>query len=153
VASYNRVVLMGNLTRDIEVKYIQSGTAVANASLAVNEKRKDNNGQWVDDVTFVDLTLWGRTAEVAGEYLSKGSPVLVEGRLKQEQWEKDGQKRSKMIVVVEKLQMIGSKKDGGQRSSGGGGDDYSQAAPSEPSQPPPAGYTQPPAAQDDPIPF
>jgi single-strand DNA-binding protein len=151
VASYNRVVLLGNLTRDIEVKYIQSGTAVANASLAVNEKRKDNNGQWVEDVTFVDLTLWGRTAEVAGEYLSKGSPVLVEGRLKQEQWEKDGQKRSKMIVVVEKLQMIGSK-SGGQRSNGGGGDDYSQAAPSEPSTPP-AGYAQPPAAQDDPIPF
>jgi single-strand DNA-binding protein len=147
VASYNRVVLMGNLTRDIEVKYIQSGTAVANASLAVNEKRKDNNGQWVEDVTFVDLTLWGRTAEVAGEYLSKGSPVLVEGRLKQEQWEKDGQKRSKMIVVVEKLQMIGSKKDGGQRSSSGGGDDYSQAAPSKS---PATG--SPPATQDE-IPF
>jgi single-strand DNA-binding protein len=147
VASYNRVVLMGNLTRDIEVKYIQSGTAVANASLAVNEKRKDNNGQWVEDVTFVDLTLWGRTAEVAAEYLSNGSPVLVEGRLKQEQWEKDGQKRSKMIVVVEKLQMIGSKKDGGQRSSSGGGDDYSQAAPSKS---PATG--SPPATQDE-IPF
>jgi single-strand DNA-binding protein len=148
MASYNRVILLGNLTRDVEVKHIASGTAVANASLAVNEKYKDKSGNAIEDVTFVDLTLWGRTAEVAGEYLSKGSPVLVEGRLKQESWEKDGQKRSKIVVVVEKLTMVGQK-GGGQRSSGGGGDDYSQAAPSQSSHTP---ASSAPPTQDE-IPF
>ena len=143
MASYNRVVLMGNFTRDVEVKHIQSGTAVATVGLAVNEKRKGSDGSWIEDVTFVDLTLWGRTAEVAGEYLGKGSPVLIEGRLKLDQWEKDGQKRSKLGVVVEKLQMLGGKKDGGQRSSGGG-DDYGPP-PERPSS------SQPPTTDE--IPF
>ena len=73
MASYNRVVLMGNLTRDVELKYIQSGKAVTDVGLAVNDRRKTQSGEWVEETTFVDVTLWGRTAEVAGEYLSKGS--------------------------------------------------------------------------------
>ena len=80
MASYNRVILLGNLTRDIELKYTQGGTAVTDVGLAVNERRKAANGEWVEETTFVDVTFWGRTAEVAGEYLGKGSPVFIEGR-------------------------------------------------------------------------
>ena len=82
MASYNRVILVGNLTRDIELKYTPGGTAVTDIGMAVNDRRKSATGEWVDETTFVDVTLWGRTAEVASEYLSKGSPILVEGRLK-----------------------------------------------------------------------
>lgn len=114
MASYNRVVLVGNLTRDVELRYTPSGTAVTDISLAVNERIKRND-QWVEEAHFFDVTLWGRTAEVAGEYLSKGSSVLIEGRLKLDRWEQDGKKRSKIQIVGEKMQMLGSK--GG--SSGG----------------------------------
>src|SRR6476620_8756955 len=119
MASFNRVILLGNLTRDVEVRYLQSGTAVADVGLAVNDRRKGQNGEWIEETTFVDVTLWGRTAEVAGEYLSKGSPVLIEGRLKLDRWEKDGQKHSKLKVTADKLQMLGSKE--GARGGGGGG--------------------------------
>lgn len=113
MASFNRVILVGNLTRDPELRYIASGTAVSDIGLAVNDRVKRND-QWVDETTFVDVTLWGRTAEVANEYLSKGSPVLIEGRLKLDSWEKDGQKRSKLFVVCERMQMLGSRdRDGG----------------------------------------
>jgi single-strand DNA-binding protein len=118
MASFNRVILLGNITRDIELKYIQSGTAVTELGMAVNDRRKNQAGEWVDETTFVDVTLWGRTAEIAGEYLGKGSPVLIEGRLKLDTWETDGQKRSKLRVVGERMQMIGGRKDGG--GSGGG---------------------------------
>ncbi len=118
MASYNRVILVGNLTRDPELRYIPSGTAVSDIGLAVNDRIKRGD-QWVDETTFVDITLWGRTAEIANEYLSKGSPVLIEGRLKLDRWEKDGQKHSKLKVVGDKLQMLGSKGEGG--SGGGGG--------------------------------
>ena len=111
MSSYNRVILMGNITRDIELRYTQGGTAVTELGLAVNDRRKNPAGEWVDETTFVDVTLWGRTAEIAGQYLGKGSPVLIEGRLKLDMWEKDGQKRNKLKVVGEKLQMLGSKKD------------------------------------------
>ena len=87
MASYNRVILMGNLTRDPELRYIASGTAVTDIGLAINDRRKNANGEWVEETTFVDVTLWGRTAEVAGEYLSKGSPVFVDGRLKLDEWQ------------------------------------------------------------------
>ncbi|KAA5545115.1 single-stranded DNA-binding protein [Roseiconus nitratireducens] len=117
MASYNRVVLVGNLTRDIELRYIPSGLAVAEITIAVNDRRKTSSGEWVDEATFVDVTLWGRNAEVASEYLQKGSPLLVEGRLKLDRWETDGQKRSKLRVVGEKMQMLGSRTGGG---SGGG---------------------------------
>ena len=93
MASYNRVILMGNMTRDVELKYTPGGTPVTDITLAVNDRRKNASGEWVDETTFVDVTLWGRTAELAGEYLGKGSPLLVEGRLKLDTWETDGQKR------------------------------------------------------------
>lgn len=114
MASFNRVIVMGNLTRDPELRQTPGGTAVTDLGLAVNDKRKDRDGNWHDEVTFIDVTCWGRTAEIACEYLSKGRPVLIEGKLKLEQWEKDGRKQSKLKVVAEKLQLLG---DGGQ---GGG---------------------------------
>jgi single-strand DNA-binding protein len=119
MASFNRVILVGNLTRDPELRYIPSGTAVSEIGLAVNDRVKRND-QWVDEATFVDVTLWGRTAEIANEYLSKGSPVLIEGRLKLDRWEKEGQKHSKLRVVGERLQMLGSRDGsrGGRRPSG-----------------------------------
>lgn len=121
MASFNRVILVGNLTRDIELRYVGSGMAVTDLGLAVNDRVKRND-QWVEEATFVDITLWGRTAEVANEYLSKGSSVLIEGRLKLDTWEKDGQKRSKLHVVGERMQMLGGRSGGGgggSRSSGG----------------------------------
>jgi len=121
MASFNRVILMGNLTRDVEIKYLQSGMAVAEVTLAVNDRRKDSKtGQWVEEVSFVECTLWGRTAEIAGEYLSKGSPVLIEGRLKLHQWETEGQKRSKLRVVCENMRMVGGRGGGGHGGGTGG---------------------------------
>lgn len=131
MASFNRVILMGNLTRDVEVKYLQSGTAVAEIGLAINDKRKDQKtGQYVETVTFVDVTLWERNAEVAAEYLSKGSPILVEGRLKLDTWESEGQKRSKLKVVADGFRMLGTKGGGGgggRSSSGGGAPQYDES--------------------------
>lgn len=121
MASYNRVVLVGNLTRDIELRYLQSGMAVTELGLAINERRKTQSGEWVDETVFVDVTLWGRTAEVASEYLSKGSSVLIEGRLKLDTWEKDGKKNSKLKVVADKMQMLGGRGGGGGGPGGGGG--------------------------------
>jgi len=113
MASLNRVILLGNLTRDPEVKYLQSGMAVSELGLAVNDRTKDANGGWVETATFVDVTCWSKTAETAGQYLHKGSQVLIEGRLKMDTWEKDGQKHYKLKVVCERLVMLG-KPAGGQ---------------------------------------
>jgi len=118
MASFNRVILVGNLTRDPELKYIPSGTAVTEIGLAVNDRRKTAQGEWVDETTFVDITLWGRTAEVASEYLTKGASLLVEGRLKLDSWEKEGKKMSKLRVIGERMQMLSGKGQGG---GGGGG--------------------------------
>lgn len=109
MASYNRVILMGNLTRDIELRYTPGGTAVTDVTLAVNDRRRNQTGEWVEETTFVDVTLWGRTAEVASEYLSKGSPLFVEGRLKLDQWEQEGQKRSRLRVVCDRMQLVGGR--------------------------------------------
>ena len=118
MASYNRVILVGNVTRDPELRFIPSGTAVTELGLAVNDRRKGNDGQWIEATTFVEVTLWARRAEVACEYLSKGSPVFIEGRLKYDAWEKDGQKFSKLRVVGERMEFLGSRSGGG---GGGGG--------------------------------
>jgi single-strand DNA-binding protein len=139
MASYNRVILVGNLTRDPEIRYIPSGSAVADVGLAVNDRRKNANGEWIEETTFVDVVLWGRTAEVAGEYLSKGSPVLIEGRLKLDSWEtQDGQKRSKLKVICERMQMLGAKGEGrgpaaqsGRPAAARQNSEYSQPAPPE----------------------
>jgi len=119
MASYNRVVLVGNLTRDVELRFTPQGTAVTDISLAVNERVKRND-QWVEEANFFDVTLWGRTAEVAGEYLGKGSSILIEGRLKLDRWEQEGQKRSKIKIVGERMQMLGSRGGGGGGPSSGG---------------------------------
>lgn len=118
-ASFNRVILAGNLTRDPELRYIPSGTAVTDIGLAISDRRKQGN-DWVDETVFVDVTFWGRTAEVVCQYLHKGSNILVEGRLKLDQWEKNGQKQSKLRVTGDTMQMLGAKPDasgGGQRSA------------------------------------
>lgn len=120
MASYNRVILMGNVTRPIELKYLQSGMAVTEIGLAVNDRRKSQTGEMIEETVFVDVTLWGRTAEIAGEFLSKGSPVMIEGRLKLDTWETDGQKRSKLRVVGEKMVLLGGR-GGGQGGGGGSG--------------------------------
>ncbi|MFV1965598.1 MAG: single-stranded DNA-binding protein [Pirellulaceae bacterium] len=156
MASFNRVILMGNLTRDVDLKYLQSGTAVTEIGLAVNNRRKNQAGEWVEEPVFVDITLWGRTAEVASEYLSKGSSILIEGRLKLDTWETDGQKRSKLRVVGESMQMLGGRSGGG---GGGGGDgderSRSPAAPQQQfSEPVAAAAPEPqPSPPEDEIPF
>ncbi len=122
MASFNRVILMGNLTRDPQVRYIPSGTAVAELGLAINRTWFDkNSNQKKEDVTFVDVTLWGRQAEIAGEYLAKGRSVLIEGRLQLDTWQdkESGQNRSKLKVVCENMTMVGGRNEGG--SGGGGG--------------------------------
>ena len=134
MASFNKVILLGNVTRDPELRYISSGTAVTDIGMAVNDRRKNAQGEWVEETTFVDVTLWGRTAEVAGEYVSKGSPLLIEGRLKLDQWEKDGKKNSKLRVVCDRMQLLGAR--GGEGSRGkpravaakGGGDEFDQSS-------------------------
>jgi len=124
-ASYNKVILVGNLTRDPELRYTPSGTAVTDVGLAVNDRRKGANGEWVDETTFVDVTLWARQAEVAGEYLNKGSSVLIEGRLKLDSWQNnEGQKRSKLKVIGERMQMLGGKSGGGRGGPSGGDSQY-----------------------------
>lgn len=146
MASYNRVVLVGNLTRDVELRYTPGGTAVTDISIAVNDRVKRNDN-WVDEVSYFDVTLWGRTAEVASEYLSKGSPILIEGKLKQDRWEQDGQKRSKVKVVGEKMQMLGSRGAGG----GGGNQSTPHSSNQAPSQTASVPAQGPP--QDDEVPF
>lgn len=164
MASFNKVVLLGNVTRDPELRYISSGTAVTEIGLAVNDRRKTASGEWVEETTFVDVTLWGRTAEIAGEYVTKGAPLMIEGRLKLDTWEKDGKKNSKLRVVGEKMVLLGSKGEGSRGGGGGparsqrpagagrgqaaGGDDYSQAEPDYDGGPPSGGV-----AADDDIPF
>jgi single-strand DNA-binding protein len=145
MASFNRVILVGNLTRDPELRYIQSGSAVADIALAVNDRRKNANGEWVEETSFIDVTLWGRTAEVASEYLSKGSPVLIEGRLKLDRWEsQDGQKHSRLRVVCERMQMLGSKGEARANAAPAGrtaarqNSEYSQPAPPDDIDIPPA---------------
>ena len=139
MASYNRVILVGNLTRDIELKYTQGGTAVTDIGMAVNDRRKSATGEWIDETTFVDVTLWGRTAEVASEYLGKGSPILIEGRLKLDTWETDGQKRSKLRVVCDRMQMLGGSGGGGGRPRQQSSQQVSQQGPPSDSYGPPPG--------------
>ena len=113
MANLNRVLLIGNLTRDPEVRYTPKGTAVADIAIAVNRVYSGEDGEKKEEVTFVDVTLWGRQAEVAQEYLKKGRQVFVEGRLQLDTWDdkQTGQKRSRLRVVAENMQMLGSRGD------------------------------------------
>lgn len=146
MASFNKVILLGNLTRDPEVRYTPKGTAVTELGMAVNRVYTAENGEKREETTFVDVTLWGRTAEIAGEYLKKGRPVFIEGRLQLDTWDdkQSGQKRSKLKVVGEGLQLIGS------RPGGGGGGDMEGANASRSTKPAPPKAAEP---DDDEIPF
>lgn len=127
MASFNKVILVGNLTRDPQVKYTTGGTAVTEIGLAVSRQwfDKQSNSR-KEETTFVDVTLWGRQAEVAGEYLAKGRPVLIEGRLQLDTWDdrETGQKRSKLRVVGENMTMLGSRGDSGGGAASGGGRNF-----------------------------
>ncbi len=133
MANLNKVLLLGNLTRDIELRHTPKGTAVADMGLAVNRRVSDGNGNWTDEATFVDVTVWGRTAENAAKYLSKGRGVFVEGRLSLETWEdkQSGQKRTKLKVVAEQVQFLpdGKGRDRPPEASGAGA---GSAAPADP---------------------
>jgi single-strand DNA-binding protein len=152
MASYNKVMLLGNLTRDPEVKYTPKGSAVADIGLAVNRTYTTDGGEKREETTFVDVTMWGRQAEIAGEYLKKGRPLFVEGRLQLDTWDdkQTGQKRSKMRVVCENFQMLGSRDGGGEGGAGsGGGGGRSAAGGSRPAKSAPAAEE----SSDDDIPF
>lgn len=119
MASYNKVILLGNLTRDPQLSYTPSQTAVVEFGLATNRKWKGQDGTQKDETCFVDCQMYGRRAEVINQYCKKGNPLFVEGRLKFDSWEKDGQKRSKLRVLVESFEFIGGGQSSGGQSSGG----------------------------------
>ena len=114
MANLNRVLLIGNLTRDPDLRYTPKGTAVTEIGLAVNRVYTGEDGERKEETTFVDVTLWARLAEIAGQYLKKGRPVFVEGRLQLDTWDdkQTGQKRSKLRVVAENIQLLGSRQEG-----------------------------------------
>lgn len=157
MASFNKVILVGNLTRDPELRYTPKGTAIARIGLAVNRKWTTETGEQREEVTFVDVDAFGKQAETIGQYMRKGSPMLVEGRLRLDQWDdkQTGQKRSRLGVVCETFQFLG----GGQRSGGGGEGGFEQAQPraARPSAPAPVAAPapsndEPPMPEDD-VPF
>src|ERR1044071_2596806 len=134
MASFNKVILVGNLTRDPELRYTPKGTAIAKLGLAVNRVWTSESGEKKEEVTFIDIDVFGRTAENVAQYMRKGSPMLVEGRLRLDQWDdkQTGQKRSKLGVVGEVIQFLGSPTGGGE---GGGGSYAPRASSSAPSAP------------------
>jgi single-strand DNA-binding protein len=115
MANLNKVLLLGNVTRDPEVRYTPKGSAVCDLGIAVNRGYTTDSGEKREEVTFVDVTLWGRTAEVASEYLKKGRPVFIEGRLQMDTWDdkQTGQKRTRLRVVAENMQLLGGRPQGG----------------------------------------
>lgn len=144
-------MLIGNLTRDPEVRYTPKGSAVADLAIAVNRNYTAENGEKREEVTYVDIVLWAKLAELAGQYLKKGRPVFIEGRLQMDQWEdkQTGQKRSRLRVVGENMQFLGSRDGGGgdngeeshapsrpinRPAGGGGGNRYQQSSSRPPQQ-------------------
>lgn len=124
MASFNQVILLGNLTRDVELKHTPSNQAVANIGLAMNRQYQTRDGERREETTFVDCEAWGRQAEVMAQYLSKGRPVFIQGRLKLDTWQdQQGQNRSKLKVVIENFQFVGGRDgaSGGGAQGGGGG--------------------------------
>jgi single-strand DNA-binding protein len=156
MASFNKVILLGNLTRDPELRYTPKGTAVARLGLAVNRSYKTDSGESKEEVTFIDVDAWGKQAELISQYLRKGNPLFVEGRLKLDQWEdkQTGQKKSKLGVVLEGFQFLGG------RAETGGHGGAAPSAPRPPSRPPAATSSPtadtasdgPPPEEDD-VPF
>ena len=167
MADLNKVMLIGNLTRDPEVRYTPKGTAVGDLAMALNSTYKTKDGQVKEEVCYVDVVAWGRQAETAKEFLTKGSPIFVEGRLQFDQWEtKEGEKRSRLRVNADRIQFLGRVKagEGGGNSGGGSGGGYRRAeggAPSrasaapahEASQAPHPADDFPDAPSDDDVPF
>ncbi len=122
MSNYNRVLLMGNLTRDPELKYLPSNTAVCEFGVATNRRYKDRDGNVKEEVTFVEVAAFARTAEVIQQYMTKGKPIFIEGRLRFDQWTaQDGSKRSRLTVVAENFQFVGGRGEGGGAPAGGGG--------------------------------
>ena len=120
-ANINRVVLVGNLTRDPELRHTPSGTAVCSLRLAVNSRRKDRSGQWVDKPNYFDITVWGQQGESCAQYLSKGRPVAVDGRLEWREWDaQDGSKRQAVEVVADSVQFLGGRAEGELAGAGAG---------------------------------
>ena len=150
----NRVMLMGNLTRDPELRHTPNNTAVAQIGLAINRRWRNQNGEQQEETTFVDCEAWGRTAEVINQYFRKGRPIYIEGRLKLDQWEdkQGGGKRSKLKVVVESFEFLergdGAAAGGGHNESSGGGEEYAPSSDTPPGYQhrgaPPQRSTQPP---------
>ncbi len=152
----NMVVLVGRLTRDPEMRYTNSGTALCKFSLAVNRRKRSGDNNWTEEVSFFDVLLWGRQAETLNNYLTKGKQVAVNGELRQNRWEQDGQKRSRIEVVANNVQLLGSPSQGG-----GAGKSVQQNNPSH-AQQTESNYTQKPQKNeyapgpegfDDDIPF
>ena|SRR5262252_8231122 len=146
MASFNKVILLGNLTRDPEVRYTPKGSAVCDLGIAVNRQYTLDSGEKREEVTFVDVVLWSRLAEIAGEYLKKGRPIFIEGRLQLDTWDdkQSGQKRSKLRVIGETMQLLGG------RPPGTGGGEGGESRSSKTTPPPKPGAAEP---DDDEIPF
>jgi single-strand DNA-binding protein len=126
MANFNKVILMGNLTRDVELRHTQGGQALAKFGMAINRKFNTQSGESKEEVCFVDLTAWGKQAELLNQYVRKGSQLMVEGRLQYSTWEsQDGGKRNKLEVVVENFQFVGAARGGAAGGGGGGGDEAS----------------------------
>ena len=172
MANLNKVMLIGNLTRDPEIKFTPKGTAIADIGLAVNRNYTTESGEKREEVTFIDVTLWGRVAEIVGEYCKKGRPLFVEGRLQLDTWDdkQTGQKRSKLKVVGDNIQLLGGRDGGGGGAAGapggggGGGGEYGEGRPAsaaparppgrQPAAPPPRPPVDPDLdAPEDDIPF
>ena len=140
---FNKTVLVGNLTRDVELRYASNGNAIGNSAIAVSRKYTNNNGAQVEEVMFIDITFFGKIAEVANQYLRKGSKRLVEGRLKFDQWtDNNGQNRSKHTVVIENMEMLGSPQNQQQQGGNAGANGYAQPQ-QQGYAPQQAGYAQP----------
>ena len=154
MASFNKVILVGNLTRDPELRYTPKGTAIAKIGLAVNRVWTSESGEKKEEVTFVDVDIFGRTAENVAQYMRKGRPLLVEGRLRLDQWDdkQTGQKRSRLGVVAETVQFLGSPGEGG---GGGTGEAAPRRAPSPaaPKAPEPPDSGDGPPPEEDDVPF
>jgi single-strand DNA-binding protein len=153
MASFNKVILIGNLTRDPELRYTPKGTAVAKLGLAVNRQWKTDSGESREEVTFIDVDAFGRSAEVIGQYCKKGKPLMIEGRLKYDTWDdkQTNQKRSKLSVVLETFQFLGDgNRGGGEGAPAGAPPARRPAATGE--APPPAADPEGPPLDDD-VPF
>jgi single-strand DNA-binding protein len=151
MANFNKVILAGNLTRDPELRYTPKGTAVAKIGMAINRTWRTETGETKEEVTFVDIDAFGKTAETIGKYLKKGRPILIEGRLKYETWEdkQTNQKRSKLGVIAETFQFMDSKPD---FDGGGARPSSSQGRPPVAAPPEPSPESEPPPVEDD-VPF